>query len=84
MCFRRRGDGVHRVAQGTKRETPTAVDADDNALLVHEDSYVGVRRNVPSSQGIADLRYSSKPVRRAAVNLGSDEGIGRRRGLGPR
>ena len=60
-----------------------AIDADDNALLVHEDSYVGVRRNVPSFQGIADLRDSSKPVRCAAINLSGNKGIGRRRGLGP-
>ena len=81
--FGRGCNSIYCVAQRTKREAAAAVDADDDALLVHEDSYVGVRRNVPSSQGIADLRYSSKPVRRAAVNLGGNEGIGRRRCLGP-
>ena len=64
-------------------DSRTVIDSDDDALLVHEDSYVGVRRNVPSSQSIADLRYSSKPVCCAAVNLCGNEGIGRRRGLGP-
>ena len=50
-------------------DSRTVIDSDDDTFLVHEDSYVGVRRNVPAFQGIADLRDSSKPVRRAAVNL---------------
>ena len=83
MRFRRRRNSVNRIAQWTKNEAATAVDADDDALLVHEDSYVGVRRNVPAFQSIADLRDSSKPVRRAAVNLSGNERVRGRRGLGP-
>ena len=83
MRFSRRGGGVHRVTQWAEHEAATTVDADHDALLVHEDSYVGVRRHVPSFQGIADLRDSSKPVRCAAINLSGNKGIGRRRGLGP-
>ena len=85
----RRVDGVEvmiepwaiRVATFDSR---TVIDSDHDALLVHEDSYVGVRRNVPTFQSIADLCNSSKPVCRAAVNLSGNKGIGRRRGLGPR
>ena len=84
----RRVDGVEVMIESwvifvATFDSRTVIDSDDDALLVHEDSYVGVRRNVPSSQSIADLRYSSKPVCCAAVNLCGNEGIGRRRGLGP-
>ena len=84
MRFGRGCNSIYRVAQRTKREAAAAVDADDDALLVHEDSYVGIRRNVPSSQGIADLRDSSKPVRRASVNLCGNERVRGRQGLGSR
>ena len=84
----RRVDGVEVMIESwvicvATFDSRTVIDADDDALLVHEDSYVGVRRNVPSFQGIADLGDAPKAVRRAAINLSGNEGIGRRRGLGP-
>ena len=83
MCFRRCGDGVQSGAQRPKGEAAAAVDADDDALLVHEDSYVGVRRNVPAFQTIANLGDAAQAVRRAAVNLSGNERVRGRRGLGP-